>query len=184
MIPVLDWHRFISGSDATGFVRDLGHACRDTGFFLLANHGIAPQLIDAVFAQGMAFFALPDAEKRKLDIRRNPHNRGWAAQGSEALDDTSGQMDRKEAFNIGFDLPQDDPRVAMNLPFRGVNIWPDGLPGFRPAMLRYYDEALSLGRDLMRAVATDLSLCADHFDGDFPEPMATLRILSYPAGTG
>ncbi|MCA0043246.1 isopenicillin N synthase family dioxygenase [Celeribacter litoreus] len=179
-IPVLDWQRFTSGNDVEGFVKDLGHACRDTGFFLISGHGISEDLIADVFAKGDEFFALPVAEKSKIDIRNNPHNRGWACQGSEALDETSGLMDRKEAFNVGFDLPADDPRVLAGEPFRGVNIWPE-VDGFRDTMLAYYNAILALSVDLHEAFEMDLELPKGYFAPHFTEPMATLRVLSYPA---
>ncbi|WP_102224285.1 isopenicillin N synthase family dioxygenase [Acidimangrovimonas sediminis] len=183
LIPLLDWSLYSGGADRAGFVAALGQACRETGFFLLENHGLSEALVAETFAQGDAFFALPDAEKAPLDIRRNPHNRGWACQGSEALDEQSGQMDRKEAFNVGFDLPPRDPRVVAGEPFRGVNVWP-ALPGFRETLMRYYEAALNLGVTLMSAVAEDLSLPPDRFGPEFTEPMATLRLLHYPASAG
>lgn len=179
MIPVLDWSRFAAGTDPDGFVADLSRACRDTGFFLLKGHGVPEALIADVFAMGDAFFAQSPAEKRPLDIRRNPHNRGWAAEGSEALDETSGVMDRKEAFNVGFDLPASDPRVIAGEMFRCVNVWPE-IAGFRETMLRYYNSALTLGRALHRAFEADLGLPDGFFEPHFTEPMATLRVLSYP----
>jgi hypothetical protein len=79
-----------------------------------------------------------------MSILKTPHYRGWAHDGLESLDETSGLKDRKESFNIGLDLPEDDPGVIAGEPFRGVNQWPD-LPGFRDTMLAYYDAALDLG---------------------------------------
>jgi isopenicillin N synthase-like dioxygenase len=163
MIPVLDFTRFTEGTDREGFVADLGAAARGPGFFLLKGHGIAPELQAEVFAQADAFFALPVAEKEAVSILKTPHYRGWAHDGLESLDETSGLKDRKESFNIGFDLPEDDPRVIAGEPFRGVNQWPD-LPGFRETMLAYYDAALDLGIRLARAIALDLGLAEDHFD--------------------
>ncbi|MWB76851.1 isopenicillin N synthase family oxygenase [Pseudooceanicola sp. 216_PA32_1] len=183
MIPILDWQRFAGGTDAEGFVADLGRACRETGFFLLDGHGVPDHLVAEVFEMGDAFFALPQAEKAPLDIRANPHNRGWAAEGSEALDEKSGVMDRKEAFNVGYDLTAEDPRVQAAEMFRGVNVWPD-VPGFRETMLSYYDAVLNLGRALHKAFEADLGLKPGFFAPHFTEPMATLRILSYPASTG
>ena len=181
MIPVLDWRRF--GTDPEGFVADLGAACRGPGFFLLTHHGVDPALRDAVFAKADAFFALPEAEKARVSIRDNPHNRGWGAAGVESLDDAGGQTDRKETFNIGLDLAPDDPRVLAGEPFRGVNQWPD-LPEFRETMRAYYDAALALGVRLCRAVALDLGLAEDHFDHAFHEPLAALRLLHYPTASG
>ena len=183
MIPILDWQRFASGSDREGFVADLGHACRDTGFFLLTGHGIDQGVIDGVFTQADAFFALPDEIKRRLEIRLNPHNRGWAASGSEALDEASGLLDQKEAYNVGWDLAVDDPRVLAGEPFRGVNVWPD-LAGFRVTMLGYYQAALDLGVALHAAFEQELGLPEGFFPPYFTEPMATLRVLRYPPSEG
>jgi isopenicillin N synthase-like dioxygenase len=181
MIPVLDWRR--EAEDPAGFAADLGRTCRETGFFLLQGHGVDPALIDAVFAGAAGFFARPEAEKAALSIATNPHNRGWARLGAEALDETSGQRDRKEAFNIGLDLAPDDPQVLAGAPFRGVNLWPD-LPGFRDTMLAYYAAVWGLGVALMRPVAQDLGLHRQFFDMDFDAPMATLRLLHYPTSSG
>ena len=179
-IPVLDWQRFASGKDGDGFVRDLGRACRETGFFLITGHGIAEDLITDVFTKSDAFFARPMAEKAKVDIRNNPHNRGWACEGSEALDETSGQMDRKEAFNVGLDLAADDPRVLNGEPFRGVNVWPE-VEGFRDTMLAYYAAVHRLAVALHGAFERDLGLPDGFFAPHFTAPLATLRVLSYPA---
>lgn len=181
MIPVLDFGRFATDSD--GFTRDLGRACRETGFFLLTGHGIAPTLIADVFAQADRFFNQPDAAKAPLSIMADASNRGWAPAGSEKLDDASDQVDRKEAFNIGLDLSADDPRVLRGEPFRAPNRWPD-LPGFAGTMRRYFDACLALGADLHRALARDLGLSEDHFAPSFRAPMATLRLLHYPPATG
>lgn len=183
MIPVLDFERFSGGTDRDGFVADLGAAARGPGFFLLTGHGVPEALRAEVFAQADAFFGLPQAQKEAVSILKTPHYRGWAHDELESLDEHSGQTDRKESFNIGFDLPEDDPRVLAGEPFRGVNQWPD-LPGFRETMLAYYDAALDLGVRLSRAIALDLDLPEDHFDCAFHDPLAALRVLHYPPGTG
>ncbi|MEM9198705.1 MAG: 2-oxoglutarate and iron-dependent oxygenase domain-containing protein [Pseudomonadota bacterium] len=183
MVPILDWQRFASGADRAGFVADLGHACRQTGFFLITGHGIDPALIAQVFAEADRFFDLSLAQKQRLDITRSPHNRGWSGEGTETLDEGSGQMDRKEAFNIGLDLAPDDPRILSGEPFRGVNLWPD-LPEFRSTMLAYYTAVWQLGVDLHRAIALDLGLEEGYFDLHLDQPLATLRLLRYPPGTG
>lgn len=172
-LPVLDWSRF--GDDPSGTARALGEAFRGPGFVLLTGHGIDPA---PAFEAADRLFALSAEEKARLDIRSTPHNRGYAAQGVERLDPDAGP-DAKESFNIGLEVAPGDPR--MGEPFRGPNLWPD-LPGFREALLAYWDGALALGRSLMRAVALDLGLPEDRFAGDFRAPMAVLRLLRYPGG--
>ena len=180
MIPVLDWSRFTGGQDREGFVKDLGRACRDTGFFLVSGHGIPQTLIDDTFTAADQFFGLPLAVKEAADIRLSRSNRGWSAEGTENLDDSlPDQVDRKEAFNIGLELADDDPRMGQ--PFRGPNNWPD-LPGFRDTVLAYFKAVHGLGVDLHHAIALDLGLDEYYFDPKLDEPLATLRMLHYPAG--
>ena len=181
MIPVLDWSRFSSGNDRNGFVEDLGKACRETGFFLISGHGISQGLIEETFAAADRFFALPEPEKAALDIRKSKNNRGWTAHGTENLDDTApDQIDRKEAFNIGLELSDDDPRLGQ--PFRGPNAWPN-LPGFRDKTLDYFNAVHELGVELHRAIALDLNLDENYFAPFLDEPLATLRMLRYPGGS-
>jgi len=180
MIPILDWSRFSSGVDRDGFVADLGKACRETGFFLIEGHSVPQQLIDDTFDAADRFFGMPEAQKSPLDIRKSKNNRGWAAYGTENLDDSApDQIDRKEAYNIGLELAPDDPRMGQ--PFRGPNAWPD-LDGFRDTALTYFDAVHGLGVDLHRAIALDLGLEEHYFAPFLDEPLATLRMLRYPKG--
>lgn len=180
-IPILDWSRFTSGQDKPGLVADLSRACRDTGFFLITGHGIPQPLIDATLAAADDLFAMPVAEKTKLDIRKVGANRGWSGPGTENLDDSQpGQVDQKEAFNCGLDFEPDDPRLTEQA-FRGMNAWPP-LPGFRETVMSYYDAVNALGVDLHRAIALDLGLPEHYFAPYLDEPLATLRMLRYPGG--
>jgi isopenicillin N synthase-like dioxygenase len=180
-VPVFDFA--MAKRDPEGMARALGPCCRETGFFLLTGHDVPSALIAEIFMQSARFFSQDPDKKQPLSISTNPHNRGWAYMGSEGLDEVSGQKDRKEAFNIGFDLPPTDPRVLAAEPFRGVNLWPD-LAGFRATMLDYYAQAQALGVALLGLIARDLGLPPAYFAPHFTEPMATLRLLSYPAATG
>jgi len=160
---------------------ELGRAARDTGFFCITGHGIAPLLVNEMFTQSTQFFAQILAAKDALSIRHSPHNRGYVALGEERLD-ASKPGDVKAAFNIGLDLPPDDPDVLAGKPFRGVNVWPDAttLPDFRATMLAYFDACHRLGMRLHRALAHDLGVAENFFDDKLDQPLATLRLLHYP----
>jgi isopenicillin N synthase-like dioxygenase len=160
--------------------REIGHACRDTGFFYVRNHGVPADLISAMLGCSAAFFSQPRAEKDALAISRSRHNRGYVGVGAESLNGT--EADLKEAFNIGLDLSESDPEVIAGKPFRGVNSWPL-VPGFRDTTLSYFNAVWQLGLDLHRAIAVDLGLPPDYFAGKFDHPMATLRLLHYPPRT-
>ena len=182
MIPVLDFNEFRNG-DKASFTDKLGVACRDTGFFVLTGHGIDPRLRQKTFDAAASFFGQGDAAKEALSITQSPHNRGYSRIGQEFLDEHSGVTDSKEAFNVGLDLAPDDPRILEGEPFRGVNVWPQ-VPGFRDTILAWYDAVLALGVELHQAIAMDLGLQPRYFDGHLDAPLATLRLLRYPAATG
>lgn len=178
-IPIIDVAALIAGtSGAREVARAIGQACRETGFFYAAGHGIAPELRERVFAQAQQFFALPLALKQRAAFSGPSGNRGWIKLGNEALDPGK-PYDLKEAFNIGLELDADDPEVVAGKPFRGRNIWPE-LADFRATMLAYFDACWNLGRMLHRGFAIDLGIAPDFFDAKFDRPMATLRLLHYP----
>ena len=180
MLPIID---------ATGLVerdpeaiarvgRDIGKACRETGFFYVRNSGISLAEIDAIFSASKAFFALPADRKEAIALGATTANRGYVGLRTEALD-PGRNVDFKEAFNAGIELAANDPEIAAGVTSRGENLWP-ALPGFRETCLAYFDRVLDLGRALHSAIAHDLGLPADHFDPFFERPMATLRLLHYP----
>ena len=179
-IPLVDLRPLAEGEAGQARVAaEIGRACRDIGFFAVTQAPVPAGLGEAVFAAAAAFFALPAEQKGKVSIRRSGHNRGYVGLAVEALDPARGP-DNKEAFNIGLDLAPDDPEVLAGKPFRGPNLWPD-LPGFRDTLLAYYAAMLDLGVTLHRAIARDLGLAPDAFDDKFRRPLATLRLLHYPA---
>jgi isopenicillin N synthase-like dioxygenase len=180
-LPVIDVGALRLGDLAArrALAAQVGAACRDVGFFYITGHGVAPALLDETFAAARDFFALPVTRKDNLSIRRSPHNRGYVEMEGERLAaDKPGDL--KEAFNIGLDLPADHPEVIAGKPFRGINVWLD-LPGWRDTALNYFYECWRVGVQLHRAFALDLGLAEDFFTPRLDAPMATLRLLHYPA---
>lgn len=180
-LPILDLSSWREGDRAslTRIAAEAGAACRDVGFFYVVNHAVDDDLIAAAFDQSRRFFALPLAERQALAIERIGGNRGYSGMLHEALDPGRGP-DMKEAFNVGLEIAPDDPDLLSGQPFRSLNAWPR-LPRFRETLLAYYDACAALGARLHRAFACDLGLRADYFDDKFDRPMATLRLLHYPA---
>ena len=180
-LPIIDLGSSGAGDETslTRIVAEVGAVCRGAGFFYVINHDVDQGLIGEAFAQSRRFFALSVAGKRKLAIEMVGGNRGYSGLLHEALDPARGP-DMKEAFNVGLELAADDPELLAGAPFRSLNAWP-GVPGFRDTLLSYYDACAGLGARLHRAFASDLGLSRDFFDDKFDRPMATLRLLHYPA---
>jgi isopenicillin N synthase-like dioxygenase len=181
-LPIIDLGWLSGESGETSLSRiaaDVGAACRDIGFFYVVNHGVEAALIAEAFRQSHRFFGLPLADKQALAIEKIGGNRGYSGLLHEALDPARGP-DVKEAFNIGFELAPHDPELVAGRPFRSLNAWPN-VAGFRETLLSYYDACAALGARLHSAFAQDLGLTRDFFADKFDRPMATLRLLHYPA---
>jgi isopenicillin N synthase-like dioxygenase len=153
-LPVIDVSGLTSAefSDRRSAASKLGHACRETGFFYVVNHGIPDAAREAIFAAARAFFSLPLAAKEACSIKRSRHNRGYVALEGERLNESAVQSDYKEAFNVGLELAADHPEVLAGKPFRGGNLWP-AISGWRETILGYYDACSNLGRRIHRGFA-------------------------------
>ncbi|VEU38661.1 unnamed protein product [Pseudo-nitzschia multistriata] len=171
-IPTLD----LGDPDAAQKLAAIG---RNVGFFYLEGHGLSPDYIDSVFAASKALFDLPLEEKTKLSD--HTMSRGYTAMQEETLDlanQTEG--DTKEGYYIGRDVPVGDPRYDP-AKLRGPNQWPESslLPSFQPIMEDYHSRATAVAMRVVRLFALSLGLEETHFDADFEECVATLRLLHY-----
>lgn len=182
-VPVIDFAGFLSGDAAAkaATAKAINKVCRETGFFMLAHHGLDAGVIDTAFRAANAFFDLPEAEKQKISIEHSPYHRGWYGHGGEVLDGARQPAgDYKEGVKIGRDLPLDHPMVKAGTPLHGPNQWP-GDTGFKTAMQDAYQACEALSHRLMGAFALSLGLAEDHFAPLLTLPMATLSPIRYPA---
>ena len=178
-LPIIDLSLLDNPSGRELLARQLDRVCRESGFFYVAGHGVAPELTDEVFRQSRALFALPEPEKLQIDKSRSPANRGYEPLKGQTLEPGS-PPDLKEGFYIGEDLDEKDPRVQAGRFNQGPNQWPESLPEFAPVMQRYFHTMNRLGTRIMEALALALELPADHFRDFCQQPLSTLRLLHYP----
>lgn len=179
-IPVIDLGPSFSATpeDRRPVTWEIHKACRDTGFFLVANHAVPAALIESQFAFSRRFFDLPLASRQALHMSHSPTRAGYEPVGGQTLDSDT-PPDLKESFYVNQDLPDDHPYVKAALRAYGGNQWPD-LPGFRAQMLQYYAAMDRLAQHLMRLLALSLELDEAHFEQYFACPSATLRLIKYP----
>ena len=183
-VPVINLTPLRSGSRAglEAVAQAIGAAARDIGFFSVANHGIAPAIVDDVYAAARTFFALPESVKDRVAIELSPHFMGFARMAKERLDPTLAG-DVKESFNFGRDRSADDPGVVAGVGFAGVNQWPD-VPGIRPVLNRFQEAMTELTAVIHRAIAVDLGLEPDHFVPLYDNALSSSRMLHYPPHPG
>jgi isopenicillin N synthase-like dioxygenase len=178
-LPLVDVSAFYAEDTAARLraAAALGSAARYAGFLYVAGHRVPQASIERLKLQSKAFFALPLAEKMRWYIGHSKHHKGYVPEGEEIFSD--GARDRKEAFDLGFDLPPDDPEVRCGTPMLGPNLWPD-VPGFRDDVAAYYDAVFDLGKRLFRGYALALGLAESHFDPLVTKPPSQLRLIHYP----
>jgi len=69
-------------------------ACRETGFFYVANHGVPRELVAGQFDFGRRFFALPMADRLAIHMDRSPAQHGYDPMESQALDSQDPDAER------------------------------------------------------------------------------------------
>lgn len=178
-IPVIDI-RALLGQDAAArqsVADQIGRAARDVGFFQIIGHGIERNVREGLIAQARRFFAQPLEAKMTRYIGQYDHHRGYVPQGEEAPDPN--KRDLKEAFDLAFELPSNDPDVQAGTPLLGPNPWPP-LEGFRSPVETYYQAAYQVGRALMRGFALSLGLDERQFLRHVNKPTSQLRLIHYP----
>ncbi|KAK7528131.1 thymine dioxygenase [Phyllosticta citriasiana] len=186
-VPIVDFAGFSKGEDAVArnqVARDIDDALRTVGFVYLKNHGVPAGKVDEAFEWSKKFFALPLETK---NLAPHPpggmHHRGYSSPGLEKVsqhtysadaiaDLRAAAPDVKESFECGNETDAAQP-----------NIWPpeSALPGFRAAMLSFFEQCSGLVHAVLRALALALSLDdGDALSKAHASSAFQLRLLHYP----
>ena len=183
-IPLLDIGPYLAGEPGAraALARAIDKTCRDTGFLVIANHGIPPALIENTFAAAAAFFDLP--EDRKMALKVGGLNIGYLPYGAQIVRTSkvhvNTQPNLSESFYAVSDLSPEDPRIIAGDPLYGLNKWPPALPGFKEAVLAYMTAMRPLAERMVSVTGTALGVEDDYFVERFKEPTTTLRLIRYP----
>ena len=165
-VPIID----IGASDAP---QAIDRACRTTGFFALAGHGIPTSLRTELLAAARSLFALSPERKQAVALAHGGTAwRGWFALGDEL---TSGVPDLKEGFYVGREL------ASSPLALHGPNIWPPEVPELQSTVTAWMEAMEELGQRTLAAMATGLGLDEHWFrSGITADPTVLFRIFRYP----
>jgi isopenicillin N synthase-like dioxygenase len=170
----------LRGGDPTEVKRiadEIGRAARDIGFFRIASHGLDPDLIEATYRIAAKFFAQPEDAKQRVYIGHSPNHRGYVPFSEKG--DYADEIHRSyEAFDLGLDLPWDDPDFLAGNRVLGPNVWPE-LAGFKETVSRYYTEIAILGRLICGALELHLGLPTGAMTDQMSKPISQLRLLHY-----
>lgn len=169
LVPVVD----LAAADAP---ESVDAACRSVGFFSLAGHGIAQDLINRMLAATDELFRRPLKDKLQWRPADPAINRGYAAKGTEGL-----------TYSLGVDATPPDLFEAFNIGQPGPdNIWPDGgvLGDLRPALEAYFEQARLVAHRLTGVFARALGLDPDFFEDKTDHSTDTLRVNNYERAPG
>ncbi|ETX11503.1 oxidoreductase [Marinomonas ushuaiensis DSM 15871] len=159
--------------------KEIGHACRDKGFFYITGHGIDASLIKQLTEEAKSFFNLSDAEKMRLDKKHSTANRGYEPIRNQTLE-AGAPPDFKEGLYIGIEHGDDHPMVKAGRFNYGQNQWPKNAQYFQKAATQYIHEMTELAKSLMSLLALSLELPKDYFSEFNHDPTTLLRMLHYP----
>ena len=183
-IPLIDLAPLKNGlAGALEIAPLLNRALEETGFLIIANHGVPQDLTERTFTEAKRFHDQPMETKHAL--RMNAHNNGYMAEGrynvrTSRVSEKSVKPDANEAFFLKRERSADDPLLLADRRFAGPNQWPDNLPGFRETVIEYTDAVDVMTKRLLPALALSLDLDAEFFGTAFGESQFSFRLSHYP----
>lgn len=169
-IPLVDFEGFAGSNHAirTATAANFRDALEAVGFCYLRNHGVPAPVVDSIFAQTCAFFALPLETKEATRPGDAGSTLGYGGVGGQALE-KGRPGDLKEIFQA-----RPDGAGAAG------NVWPPALPEFREAVETFQSAAAAACNRLMAAIAVSLGLPEDYFVPFYTRSHPTVRLLHYP----
>lgn len=174
LIPTIDLQ-------AVDLASQIGEIYSTVGFAYLANHRVAPHLVDAAFAASKAFHQLPLAEKMAIEI--NEQHRGYMPiDTSTTKTSTIARVTRPNQSASLMVMHEVDLSRVQSEPLAGANQWPAGLAEIREPLLAYVAAMERVGRVLVTAIERALGAPPNALLQHFQRPTTFLRLLHYPAG--
>ena len=159
-IPVIDIAPLF-GKDEEAKMRvaaEMADAASNVGFLYVKGHNIPREMIEKLEARAAEFFARPLEEKMDLYIGKSRAHRGYVPTGEEGFYDGTdpAKTDKKEAFDLSIELPEDDPDHVKGYRMLGPNQWPADMPEMQRDVYAYYEAAMSLGHTIFGGFARAL----------------------------
>ncbi len=175
-IPSLDLNTFIHGdsSEKKAFVEVLGRAYEEIGFAAIKNHLLSDQLVDDMYEQSKAFFAMDVTVKNKYFDPEIAGQRGYTSWGKEHAKGKN-VGDLKEFWHFGQYVPN-ELKSDFGYP---DNIMVQELPTFNVVGEEAFKALEDTGKYMLRAMALYLNLDEFYFDSEIEYGNSILRPIHY-----
>ena len=186
-IPVIDIGPFLSGDPAgsRAVAEAVRAACEGIGFFTIVGHRVPEALVDRLYANAHAFFALPLDEKLRVKKPEGTNPKGYAPMGIKTVGKDRNPNLRPslhESFAIGQIDVRDEPYYRN--PAAGTaftpNLWPERPADLKPTMTAYYREMTRLSGSILAIFAKILEVPTSYFEERTNRQISTLRLMHYP----
>jgi isopenicillin N synthase-like dioxygenase len=176
-IPNVDLADFLSEDPdrKQKFVDEIGHAYEEIGFVSLKHHFLSDTLVENLYKEVKAFFALPEEVKKKYEIEGLGGQRGYVSFGKEHAKGKK-EGDLKEFWHFGQE-PSEDADLPETYP---NNVRVTELPGFNPTGMEAYRMLEKTGIYVLRALALYIGLDECYFDHWASNGNSILRPIHYP----
>ncbi|TNE87220.1 MAG: isopenicillin N synthase family oxygenase [Deltaproteobacteria bacterium] len=182
MIPVIDLALSREGKTAANRTRiaaEIARYCTEVGFFVVHDHGVPKEAMEAVRTAAHDFFSRSEAEKEATAIQaEDAVHRGYARIHAEQID-PDGPVDFRETFLIGWERP-DGSSLPARVPLLGPNRWPEDDEAFRSTLKAYYGHAMDTAQFLLECFAESLGQEPGFFAPMFHDPLTNLVLAHYP----
>ncbi|GAW01097.1 Clavaminate synthase-like protein [Lentinula edodes] len=197
-IPTLDYTKSQHpGPERDAFLASLRDILINIGFLYLSNHSVSMDTVNKVIAYAPKFFELPQEIKDSVDFTCSPAFLGYFNVGGQrvvhARSGTEGPSpisETREQFTFAADR---DSKLADGCPEwtkqDGPGLWPpeEVLPGFKAALVDYYEQVESLSYDFASLIAESLGLdpaaFEQWFDKDRMKMQPRVKLMRYPPPT-
>ncbi|MAK35050.1 MAG: flavonol synthase [Flavobacteriaceae bacterium] len=176
-IPSVDLADFLSDdpSRKQKFVDAIGSAYEVIGFVSLKNHFLSDDLVEALYKEIKAFFALPLETKKKYEIEGLGGQRGYVSFGKEHAKGKK-EGDLKEFWHFGQE-PDADAQLIDEYP---ENVEVAELPDFNETGMEAYRMLEKTGIYVLRALALYIGIDEHYFDHWASNGNSILRPIHYP----
>lgn len=176
-IPSVDLADFLSDDPKRKqkFVDEIGKAYEEIGFVSLGNHFLSDELVDELYKEIKAFFALPAEVKETYEIEGLGGQRGYVSFGKEHAKGKK-EGDLKEFWHFGQEATE-DANLSEKYP---TNVQVKELLDFNHTGMEAYRMLEKTGIYVLRALALYIGLDEFYFDHWANNGNSILRPIHYP----
>lgn len=176
-IPVVDLHDYLSNDTKRQeqFVKSVGDALCQVGFFALLNHGLSDRLVSDSYQEIATFYKLPAETKKKYEVAGLKGQRGFTSFGREHAKNSQAP-DLKEFWHVGREFFADSA-LANGYP---PNVWPQETPQFKPTMLELYAALEKCALTVLEACSLYVGEKKEVFRDIAVDGNSILRLIHYP----